>query len=203
MLNKHGDKRSMPPKKDIQKERSETACPTPWSKADTESSTDCLVTCTTLWKLCIYWGYNFFTNACLQTKVHCFCCYISWLLHYSQWISSAVSSLPVTPGIHPNSNTPNQSWAWRLSLQLQNTTLTHFTMISKVCFPPGNVQLQEISLYFSNRCFILQFLYQKKVEFSFFFILLCKKIGQVQKLSAEKEEGEGSAHRACSFCLLS
>jgi len=44
MLNKHASETSMPPNKDIYKERNETACP----RAGTENSTDSLVTYTTL-----------------------------------------------------------------------------------------------------------------------------------------------------------
>lgn len=52
--------------------------------------------------------------------------HISWLIHCSQWISSAESSLPVTPGIHPNSNIPNQGWAWSLSCS-PRTPLSHIS----------------------------------------------------------------------------
>lgn len=71
------------------------------------------------------------------------------------------------------------------SLQPQNTTFTHFMTISKVWFPLGNIQLQKASLHFSNRCFILQSLYQKKVELCFLSILLCKKNWTSSKVLSE------------------
>lgn len=93
---------------------------------------------------------------------------ISWLLRHSWWIPSAVSSLPITPRLHPNLNMWHQSWVQSLSW---GPMLTQFMKISKVWFPLGYAQQQTASLTFSNRCFTLQPLYQQKGELFFLYIL--------------------------------